>query len=198
MFLFTTFQTTPLDSSIFGEYETALLKKVVDFLTPTFARKQTWRREKETFTFDDLLRYNQKLMMERITEEIERAERYHHAFIITIFKINGLKDLCNVAHHTALNLINELSMGIRRQVRKTDFFSWTEADLFTVLSVEGYQRMGFLERRIMDFIAQKLKEKGYYDATSFYPVNGYAVFPGKSSTAAELVHEAKARIESRP
>ena len=97
-----------------------------------------------------------------------------------------------------MNLINELSMGIRRQVRKTDFFSWTETDLFTVLSVEGYQRMGYLEKRITSFITEKLKAEGHFNADSFFPVNGFAVFPGTSSTAAELIHEAKSRIQMHP
>lgn len=190
--------TTPLDSSIFGEHEIGLLQKVDDFLTPIFTRKEPKKREGEPFTFDDLLRYNQKLMIERISEEIERAERYHHAFIITAFKINGLKVLFDTDYQIALNLINELSMGIRRQVRKTDFFSWTETDLFTVLSVEGYQRMGYLEKRITTFITEKLKEKGFFNADSFFPADGYAIFPGSSSTAAELIHEAKSRIQAHP
>lgn len=190
--------TTPLDSSIFGEHEIGLLQRVDSLLAPIFKKKESKKKETEAFTFDDLLRYNQKLMIERIGEEIERAERYHHAFIITLFRINGLKRLFDSEYQVALNLINELSMGIRRQVRKTDFFSWTETDLFTVLSVEGYQRMGYLEKRITSFITEKLKAEGHYNADSFVPVNGFAVFPGSSSTAAELIHEAKSRIQTHP
>ena len=190
--------TTPLDSSIFGEHEIGLLQRVDSLLAPIFKKKESKKKETEAFTFDDLLRYNQKLMIERIGEEIERAERYHHAFIITLFKINGLKSLFDSEYQVALNLINELSMGIRRQVRKTDFFSWTETDLFTVLSVEGYQRMGYLEKRITSFITEKLKAEGHFNADSFFPVNGFAVFPGSSSTAAELIHEAKSRLQTHP
>ena len=187
--------TTPLDSSIFGEHEIGLLQRVDDLIAPIFAKTE-WKKEaRESFTFDDLLRYNQKLMLERINEEIERAERYHHGFTITIFAVNGIKAALDKDYQGALNLINELSMSIRRQVRKTDFFSWTEADLFVVLSIEGYQRMGYLENRIKAAITSKLTEKGY-DPASLFPAHGYAVFPGNSSTAAELINEAKAKIHT--
>jgi hypothetical protein len=53
--------------------------------------------------------------------------------------------------------------------------------------------MGYLEDRIKTFITGKLREKGY-DPASFFPADGYAVFPGSSSTAAELIHEAKFKI----
>ena len=190
--------STPLDSSIFGDHEISLIKKVDDILKPIFSRSTPRERHEEPFTFDDLLRYNQNLLLERINEEIERAERYHHGFIVTIFMINGLKDLFGEKYQAALGLLNELSMGVRRQVRKTDFFSWIEPSVFAVLSVEGYQRMGFLEGRISAFIIDKLKERGYYDPHSFYPANGYALFPGKSETAAELIHEAKSKIAVAP
>ena len=187
---------TPLDSSIFGEHETALLRKVADLVAPIFSKVEGKSREPESFTFDDLLRYNQKLMIERINEEIERAERYHHGFTITVFKVNGLHEILNDDYQAGLRLVNELSMGIRTQVRKTDFFSWTEPDLFVVLSVEGYQRMGYLESRVKEFIARKFDEKGYRDTGIYFPSNGYAVFPGASASTAELINEAKAKIRA--
>lgn len=185
---------TPLDSSIFGEHETVLLRRVSDILAPLFSKASSRTREPESFTFDDLLRYNQKLMIERISEEIERAERYHHGFTVTVFKINGLQAILRADHESALRLVNELSVGVRTQVRKTDFFSWTEPDVFIVLSVEGYQRMGFLENRLKELISKKLEEKGYHATNGYYPANGYAVFPGTAASAAELINEAKARI----
>jgi GAF domain-containing protein len=187
--------TTPLDSSIFGEREIELLRRIDDLVAPILTRAEWKKMENESFTFDDLLKYNQKLMLERIGEEIERAERYHHGFVVTIFIINGLKTLFDRKYQEALNLVNELSMGIRKQVRKTDFFSWTEPDIFMILSVEGYQRMGFLENRIKTLIATTLKEKGC-DPTSVFAADGYASYPGESSTAAELVHEAKSKIHT--
>jgi putative methionine-R-sulfoxide reductase with GAF domain/GGDEF domain-containing protein len=185
--------TTPLDSSIFGEHEIGLLERVDDLVAPVFAAGTFRKTESESFTFDDLLRYNQKLMIERIHEEIERAERYHHGFMVTVFAVAGLKPLLDEKYEAALSLINELSMGVRQQVRKTDFFSWTEPDLFVILSVEGSQRIGHLEGRIRGFLAAKLAEKGY-DPASFRVSTGSASFPGASGTAAELVREAADKV----
>ncbi len=190
--------STPLDSSIFGEHEMDLIKRVEGILAPILSRGSAKKKSDEPLTFAELLRYNQRLLLERINEEIERAERYHHGFILTIFVINGLEGLFKGSYQTALGLINEVSMGIRRQVRKTDFFSWIEPSVFAVLSVEGYQRMGFLEGRVTSLIIEKLKEKGLYDPHAFYPANGFAIFPGQSETAADLIKDARAKIVLAP
>lgn len=186
--------SSPLDSSIFGEHELGLLRKSQEILAPLFARPPARRRRAETTTFDDLLAANRRLMLDRIAGEIERAERYHHGFVLTVFRVEGLAKLFAADATAAMGLINELSMGIRRQVRKTDFFSWMETDLFAVLSIEGQQRMSFLENRVRDFIVMKLKERKLYDPAAFRPGNGYAIFPGGSATAADLVSEAISRI----
>lgn len=55
--------------------------------------------------------------------------------------------------------------------------------------------MGYLESRISTFITATIKDKGY-DPKSLYPTHGYAVFPGNSSAAAELINEAKAKIHT--
>jgi GAF domain-containing protein/GGDEF domain-containing protein len=189
---------SPLDSSIFGEHEIDLIKRVGSILKPILSMGGIAKRAERVLTFDDLLRSNQKLLLERINEEIERAERYHHGFVLTVFVIRGLKTLFETDYHLALGLVNELSMGIRQHVRKTDFFSWIEPSVFAVLSVEGYQRIGILEGRITAFIIEKLTEKTLYDPQSFGPSNGYAMFPGKAETAADLIREARSRVAASP
>jgi len=189
---------TPLDSSIFGDHEIDLIRKVDDILKPIFAAGVFRKKSEAPLSFDDLLRYNQKLLLERLSEEIERADRYHHGFVVTLFAISGLRELFQKKFQAALGLVNELSMGVRQQVRKTDFFSWIEPSVFAVLSVEGYQRMGFLEGRITAFITDTLKREGYYDPQTFKSSNGYAMFPGKSETAAELINEARAKLMVEP
>jgi putative methionine-R-sulfoxide reductase with GAF domain/GGDEF domain-containing protein len=188
--------TSPLDSSIFGEHELMLLRKAEELVSPLFLRADENRAEGETISFDELLRYNKRLMLERIREEIERAERYHHGFVLTVFRVNGLAALFEGDPQSALKLINELSMGVRRQVRKTDFFSWMETDLFAVLSIERHQRMAYLEDRIRSFIVSAVTEKGSHDPAAFLPANGYALYPGGSTTAMELFQEAIARMQT--
>ena len=189
--------SSPLDSSIFGRYEMSLLGKVGDILVPLFAEGDAEMQGEGYMSFSDLLKSNQKMLIERIRDEIERAERYHHSFTVTLFKIHGLKELLDADYKRGLQLINELSLGIRKQVRKTDYFSWIEADLFGVLSLESYQRIGFLEERLSGYIRSVLKERSLTDSDIYYPISGYALFPGAQETPADIIHEAKTRIEKR-
>jgi GGDEF domain-containing protein len=189
--------SSPLDSSIFGKHEIGLLDKVGDILVPILAIGAEQMEAEGYPSFSDLLKSNQKMLIERIRDEIERAERYHHSFTVTLFKINGLNMLLEKNHKAGLGLINELSLGIRQQVRKTDYFSWIENELFSVLSLESYQRIGFLENRITSFIKQVLEARGYIDDANFYPVSGYALFPGAQETPSDIINEAKSRIEKQ-
>lgn len=187
---------SPLDSSIFGENELEIMKKAGEVLAPLFIEREPEAAEGAPETFENLLKSNQKAMLERIKNEIERADRYHHSFTITLFKINGLRDLFKTNYQSALRLINELSLGVRRRVRKTDYFSWIELDLFGVLSLESYHRLGYLEGRINEFIGGVLKQNSICALGSFYPESSFAVFPGKSETSAELVNEAKSKLQT--
>ncbi|HUV35541.1 MAG TPA: GAF domain-containing protein [Patescibacteria group bacterium] len=187
--------TNPLDSSIFVENDIELLRRVSTFIEPLFTHRERTEEKRESLTFDDLLRTNQRIFLDRMRDEIERASRYHHGFTVTIFKINGLKELLDIKYQDALRLINELSIGIRRRVRRTDYFCWIESDLFGVLSLESYKRVGFLENRINGFITDVLKERGLYDPESFYISSSYTLYPGSSDTPADLISEAKSKLK---
>jgi putative methionine-R-sulfoxide reductase with GAF domain len=189
--------SSPLDSSIFGKHEIGLLDRVGDILVPILAIGEAQMEGEGYPSFADLLKSNQKLLIERIRDEIERAERYHHSFTVTLFMISGLNELLETDHKSGLALINELSLGIRKQVRKTDYFSWIENEVFSVLSLESYQRIGYLEERITSFIKQVLEAKGYLDEAKFYPVSGYSLFPGAQETPSDIINEAKSRIEKQ-
>jgi putative methionine-R-sulfoxide reductase with GAF domain len=186
--------SSPLDSSVFGKYEMSLLGKVGEILVPLLASSEESMQAEGYLTFPDLLKSNQKMLLERIRDEVERAERYHHSFTVTLFMLNGLKGLLENDYKGGLALINELSLGVRKQVRKTDYFSWIDVDLFGVLSLESYQRIGLLEERILGFVNEVLERKGHLDPQLFYPVSGYALYPGTSETPTEIINEAKSRI----
>jgi putative methionine-R-sulfoxide reductase with GAF domain len=181
--------TNPLDPSIFGEHDIELLRRVGEVIEPIFTVREREAEEggEESITFDDLLRTNQRIFIDRIRDEIERAARYHHGFTVTIFRISGLKDLIDVDYQRGLLLINELSLGIRRRVRKTDYFCWIESDLFGVLSLESYKRIGFLENRVNGFITDILQEKGLHSPDSFFISSSCAIYPGSSDTPADLI-----------
>lgn len=186
---------TPLDSSVFGTHELELLGRAREILMPILeGERMGGERENGSVSFDELLRSNQKILIERMSEEIERAERYHHGFIVTLYRIDGLKRLMEENHHRGLELINEISTGIRGQVRKTDYFSWIETDLFAVISLESHNRIEYLERRLLGFIEKVLRARDLYDERSFHPSSAFAVFPGASDSAADLIREARRRF----
>ena len=83
---------------------------------------------------------------------------------------------------------------MRKQVRKTDYFSWIEPDIFAVISLESHHRIEYLEQRLLDFIATVLKRRKLFIEDKVYPSSSFAVFPGGSETAAELITEAKNRF----
>jgi GGDEF domain-containing protein len=186
---------SPLDSSVFGAHELDLMSRAEEIVVPILEGERGGKGpETGTVSFDELLKSNQKILLERMNEEIERAERYHHGFIVTLFRIHGLKSLMEKDNRRTLDLINELSTGIRGQVRKTDYFSWIEADIFAVISLESHNRIEYLERRLIGFIEKILRNRDLYDERAFYPSSAFAVFPGTCDSAAELIREAHRRL----
>lgn len=185
---------TPLDSSLFGGHDLLVMDKVRDILIPILKKKDTVSRRDGPTTFNELLKSNQKIFLERVAEEIERADRYHHGFTVTIFGIKGLTDYYKVSSHHALDLINALSLGLRKRVRRTDYFSWIETELFGVLSLESFQRVKDLEDRLCQFINRTLEERGIYDRDNFSAHSAFALYPGSSDTATELIAEAKSKL----
>jgi GGDEF domain-containing protein len=186
---------TPLDSSVFGGHELDLMKRAEEIVIPILEGERSGKEsESGAVSFDELLKSNQKILLERMNEEIERAERYHHGFIVTLFRINGLKGMMEKDYHRTLDLINELSTGVRGQVRKTDYFSWIEADIFAVISLESQNRIEYLERRLLAFIEKALRNRDLYDERAFYPSSAFAVFPGSCDSAVELIRDARHRL----
>lgn len=187
---------TPLDPSVFGSYELDLLERAEKIIVPLICESASarWMENSGPVSFDALLKSNQKILLDRMHEEIERAERYHHGFIVTLFRISGLERLFDKDCSGTLDLVNEISTGIRDQVRKTDYFSWIETEVVAVISLESHNRIEYLENRLLEFIADILRKRSLYDEDACCPTSAFAVYPGNSDTAADLIREAKARL----
>lgn len=185
----------PLDSSIFGSHDMDILGRAGEMIAPIMTGEaDATAPESPVADFSDLLRNNQKLFLSRVRDEIERSSRYHHGFAVTVFGVRGLRNLFDTDYHLALAVVNEISVGVRKHVRRTDFFSWIEQDLFGVLSIESYQRMGYLEERIKDLISSVLTAKNLFDPATFTPSSGFALYPGAAETPADLINEARHRL----
>ena len=181
----------PLDPSIFGSHDIDILRRAGEMIAPIMTGERSVAVESPVADFADLLRNNQKIFLSRIRDEIERSSRYHHGFAVTVFGVRGLRALFSEDRHLALSVVNEISVGVRKHVRRTDFFSWIENDLFGVLSIESYQRMGYLEERIKDYIGSVLAAKNLFDPETCCATSGFALYPGAAETPADLINEAR-------
>ena len=191
---YTKLAQSPLDSSIFGKYELKILDKVGEILIPILKRKKPLKMESTPSDFNALLSTNQNIFIDRINEEIERANRYHHGIALTIFKIIGLEDYYKVSSNHALELVNRFSVGLQKEVRKTDYFSWIEIDIFGIISLESYQRISHLESRILGFLRKTLEEKGLFDSEKFFPKSSFSLYPGSFDSAPGLINNAKSKL----
>lgn len=65
--------------------------------------------------------YNRRYIMERMKEEIERANRYSYAFSIIIFDVDCFKQINdNLGHLVGDNVLMKISSELKRQIRKVD------------------------------------------------------------------------------
>ena len=189
--------TSPLDSSIFGENDIKLLSKAKNILNSVSAVNIEEKKEGlvKAESLEELLIINQKLLIGKIQEEIERAKRYHQTFTVTTFKIFGLRELLENEQRKGLIHINAISSKIKDVIRKTDYFAWIEPDILAILSLESYGRIKKLEKRISSFIDVYLDKIGLFDPELFHSESSFARFPGKSETPADLIIEAKKGLD---
>lgn len=186
--------TTPIDSSIFGENDIALLNRAEKILNSIYSVNTEVPRTGKPTSLDELLEINRNLLVSKLQEEIDRAERYHNTFTVTAFRIYGLKDLLEKDHRSGLKAINSISNGLRKSIRKTDYFSWIEHDLFAVLSLESLGRIKTMEERLNNNINNYLKSKNLYDSDFFHSKSAFTRFPGKSKNPFDIIREAKSGL----
>ena len=100
-----------------------------------------------------------------------------------------------MSSHHALDLINTLSKSVRNSARKTDYFSWVETDIFGIISLESFQRIGDLEKRILGLISGILEDKGLFERERFNPISAFSLYPGNFETASDLISDAMSRLK---
>jgi hypothetical protein len=93
-----------------------------------------------------------------------------------------------------LKAINNISFGLKKSIRKTDYFSWIEPDSFVILSLESLGRIRTLEERINNDVDSYLRSRKLYDPDQCYSKSSYTRFPGKAKSPFDLIKEAKAGL----
>jgi GGDEF domain-containing protein len=187
---------TPLDSSIFGQNDISLLNRAENILNSIYHVNIEEPEPRKPASLEELPEINQNLLVSKIQEEIDRAERYHNSFTLTIFRIYGLEKLLDDDHGRGLKVINGISSRLRSSIRKTDYFAWIEPDLFAVLSLESLGRIKTLEERLNGIIDSYLKSSGLYHPDDFRSLSSYTRFPGRAKTPSDLIREAKSTLKT--
>ncbi len=187
---------TPIDSAIFGPNDIALLDRAEKILGSIYDVNSKEAEPKKPVNLEELLTINRNLLLTKTQDEIDRADRYHNSFTLTVFQISGLKELLEKEHGRGLNVISGISSRLRDSIRKTDYFAWIEPGMFTVLSLESLGRIKILEERLRNIIDSYLKTSGLYDPAVFHSQSSFSRFPGKSKTPTDLIIEARSGLDS--
>jgi hypothetical protein len=92
-------------------------------------------------------------------------------------------------HKTALQLVDEITQGIRTRTRKTDYGCWIDTMTYAMLTLEGGNRIRFLLSRTMMYLNKDLAEFVTQPAGDDVHI-GVAAYPGTARRATDLLEEA--------
>lgn len=182
----------PIEEGLFGETERRVLEQLLALAAPLIEGREE-EGEEEEVSYQDLLRSNRERFLQICQQEIERSHRYHHSFTVLLFQIKPLGRLFARDYAGALRLVDEITRGIQTRTRKTDQLAWIEHDSFALLCLEGAKRVRFLISRAAVYLRKDLSSLGSPQPGDL--LVGQAGFPGRASTAEELMAEASSRLE---
>lgn len=191
----------PLDESIFTDFDRTVVTQVLSFALPVLdsaATEEPAAVDDTEQSYQSLLQENRSRLLEACEREVQRAERYHYPFTFLLFKIPALASLFEDDHQHALELVEEITNGIRTRTRKTDFLSWISPDEFALLSLEGSKRVRFLISRVLLYLEKDLTAFGAETPDGPTILLGQAGYPGAAGSAEELLAEAKRNLQTPP
>lgn len=191
----------PLDESIFTDFDRTVLDQVLAFAMPVLDTLSTDEPAPEGETkrsYEMLIRENRTRLLKACDREIQRSDRYHYPFTFLLFKLPALQSFFEDDHQHALELIEEITNGIRTRTRKTDFLSWISKDSFALLSLEGGKRVRFLVSRILLYLDKDLTAFGAREGEEPRILFGQANYPGSAGSAEDLLAEAERDLKSQP
>ena len=152
------------------------------------------RRNRELALHDSLTGLpNRRLMEDRLSQAMERSERYGTKFAVFEIDLNGFKAVNDAAgHHRGNEVLREVARRLGREVRAADTLARCGGDEFTVIvnNVSG--------REVCELIARKLRTS-LEDLAPEVPgvlsgSVGYALYPEDAINAAVLQQIADQRM----
>jgi GAF domain-containing protein len=184
----------PLEESVFSDFDRSVIDQLLAFALPmleTVSVEDAVPEDGTEQAYDKLLENNRVRLLKACEREIQRSDRYHYPFTFLLFTVKPLRTLFEEDYQHALELVEEMTNGIRTRTRKTDYLAWISKDTFALLSLEGSRRVRFLTSRILLYLDKDLTAFGAQETEEPHILLGQADFPGSAGTAEQLLREAE-------
>lgn len=129
---------------------------------------------------------NYREFMDRLEQEVRRAERGHHAFTVLLLDLDGLKQINDLHGHLAGNrALQRLAAVMNEHCRSTDLAVRHGGDEFAVVMIDS-------DKGMAEQVAQRIENGLRTDQgkPAISVTIGIGIYPDDGRTAAELIEAA--------
>jgi diguanylate cyclase (GGDEF)-like protein/PAS domain S-box-containing protein len=133
---------------------------------------------------------NYREFMDRLVQEVHRAERSHHAFTILLLDLDGLKRINDLhGHLSGDRALQRLAAVMNEHCRSTDLAVRYGGDEFALVMIDS-------DKGMADQVAHRI-EHGLQTDQRKPPISvsiGIGIYPDDGRTAAELIEAADRQL----
>jgi GAF domain-containing protein len=183
----------PLEDAIFSDVDRKVMTNLSGLAMPvldSILRKGPAAGVAGVGGFEAGLPENLARFKQACSDEISRSERYHHTFTVLIFRVDALGASFEHDRKRAVNVIEDISRGLKSRTRKTDIGDWIGPDTYAILTLDGGKRIRFLVSRVTTYLSRDLSSLTDVPEEQKRILVGSASYPGTSKNADELLAEA--------
>jgi diguanylate cyclase (GGDEF)-like protein len=133
---------------------------------------------------------NYREFVDRLEQEVHRAERSHHSFTVMLVDLDGLKRINDLRGHVAGNrALQRLAAVMNEHCRSTDLAARYGGDEFAVVLIDSDKGMAEqVARRIENGLRSDLNKPAISASI------GIGIYPDDGRTAAELIEAADQQL----
>jgi hypothetical protein len=187
----------PIEDAIFTPLDQALIDSLYRLILPVLgaiSAREPLAGPTPERTYQDVLETNRERFKTLCESEITRSNRYHHAFTVILFRINALQRVFHDRLQTALQLVDDITQGIRTRTRKTDYGCWIAETTYAIVSLESGNRIQFMISRAMLYLMKDLAEVSGMEIAKRDILVGVSTYPGSGRTPEELLGVAEKNL----